>query len=152
MQSYRRAAEAWFQDSVDTINYIDSLEIIDHDKIAYFSESFGSSIFGPRLLALQPRYKVAILLTAGLRLRATEPWADNVNYLPRVTQPVLMINGRFDPVFPHATSQLPFFELLGTPAEHKRHVVYEDGHFRIPENLASREIAFWLDQYLGPVK
>jgi formylglycine-generating enzyme required for sulfatase activity len=148
----RLRTKAWFQDSVDTLNYINILENIDKGKIAFISESYGSSVFGPKLLALQPRYKAAILLTAGLHDGAIEPWNDNVNYLPRITQPVLMMNGRFDPVFSHETSQLPFFNLLGTPPEHKRHVLYDDGHFRIPENLASREIARWLDQYLGPVR
>ena len=36
-----------------------------------------------------------------------------------------MLNGRFDFFYPTATSQEPMFKLLGTPAEHKRRVVYE---------------------------
>ena len=39
-----------------------------------------------------------------------------------------MLNGRFDFFFPTATSQEPMFNLLGTPAEHKRRIVYESSH------------------------
>ena len=51
-----------------------------------------------------------------------------MNFAPRVTMPVLMLNGRFDYFFPTATSQEPMFALLGTPPEHKRRVVYETSH------------------------
>ena len=39
-----------------------------------------------------------------------------------------MLNGRFDFIFPTASSQEPMFRLLGTPKEHKRRVVYDTGH------------------------
>ena len=39
-----------------------------------------------------------------------------------------MVNGRFDYLFPLETSQLPLFNHLGTPAEHKHHVLLEAGH------------------------
>ena len=64
--------------------------------------------------------------------------------------PVLMLNGRFDAVEPLETSQLPMFELLGTPAEDKRHVLFDTDH-AIPRNAGIREMLDWLDTYLGPV-
>jgi hypothetical protein len=40
---------------------------------------------------------------------------------------------------------------LGTPSEHKRHVLYETSH-NLPPNQTAAEIQAWLDRYLGPVK
>jgi eukaryotic-like serine/threonine-protein kinase len=76
---------------------------------------------------------------------------DQLNFAPRVKVPVLMLNGRFDFIFPTASSQEQMFRLLGTPPEHKRRVVYETGH-DIPRTEMIKETLNWLDRYLGPVK
>jgi pimeloyl-ACP methyl ester carboxylesterase len=76
---------------------------------------------------------------------------DLLNFAPRVKVPVLMLNGRFDFIFPLASSQEPMFRLLGTPKEQKRRVVYDTGH-DVPRNELIKESLDWLDRYLGPVK
>ena len=53
---------------------------------------------------------------------------EQLHFAPRVTVPVLMLNGRTDFVFPLETSQLPMFNLLGTPSADKHHVIVESGH------------------------
>ncbi|HEY6061890.1 MAG TPA: hypothetical protein VIV10_14960, partial [Gemmatimonadales bacterium] len=70
--------------------------------------------------------------------------------LPRITIPVLMLNGRYDHFFPVQTSQDPMFRLLGTPPARKRHVLYDGGHF-VPRTILFSEVLEWLDHYLGPV-
>ena len=65
--------------------------------------------------------------------------------------PVLMINGRYDFFFPLETSQRPLYELLGTPEEHKRWVVYDGGH-AVPRTKFIEESLAWLDEYLGVVE
>jgi len=79
------------------------------------------------------------------------PEADPLNFVSRITIPVLMVNGRMDPYFNVETSQRPMFELLGTPAGQKRHVIYEAGHF-VPRDQLVKETLDWFDRYLGPVK
>jgi hypothetical protein len=49
------------------------------------------------------------------------------------------------------TAQRPLFELLGTPAADKRHVVFESGHALALRDIA-RQMLPWLDRYLGPVQ
>lgn len=61
-----------------------------------------------------------------------------------------MLNGKYDYFFPYESSQLPFFERLGTPDEHKDFYLSEDGHFVPREELITRSLT-WLDKYLGPV-
>ena len=65
--------------------------------------------------------------------------------------PVLMLNGKYDFFFPYENSQLPFYNMLGTPEEHKRMMVYELGH-SVPRTELVKETLAWLDKYLGSVK
>jgi pimeloyl-ACP methyl ester carboxylesterase len=80
-----------------------------------------------------------------------KPEVDPINFLPRVTVPVLMLNGKYDHFFPVETSQKPFYRLLGTPPDRKRYVVYEGGH-SVPREKLISETLVWLDRYLGPVR
>jgi hypothetical protein len=45
----------------------------------------------------------------------------------------------------------PMFDLLGTPVNNKRLVIYETDHF-IPANELVKESLGWLDKYFGPTK
>ena len=69
-----------------------------------------------------------------------------------MTRPVLMLNGRYDYLFPLDSSQIPMFKLLGAPDADKRHVIYEAGHFPLPRGAMIRETLDWLDRYMGPVE
>jgi pimeloyl-ACP methyl ester carboxylesterase len=101
------------------------------------------------LTALEPRLKTGVLQGTGL-WEDPAPEIDRANYAPRVRIPTLMLNGRYDFETPFETAQRPLFLLLGSPAEHKRHVALESGH-SLPMGAAAREILLWLDRYLGPV-
>jgi dipeptidyl aminopeptidase/acylaminoacyl peptidase len=60
-----------------------------------------------------------------------------------------MINGEFDFFFPIDTSQRPFYDLLGTPVENKRYVVYPGSH-SVPRREQIKEVLAWLDRYSKP--
>ena len=62
-----------------------------------------------------------------------------------------MLNGRFDSPLPFEASVKPLFDLLGTPAAHKKLMLYDTDHF-LPRNEFIKETLAWLDRYLGPVK
>ena len=102
------------------------------------------------MIAIEPRFKSAVLTLAGLPLQRTLPEIDPFNYAPRVTVPLLLMSGRYDWDFPLEASARPLFQLLGTPPEHKRHVVGDGGHF-IPRDQLVREVLDWFDRYMGPV-
>jgi hypothetical protein len=65
-----------------------------------------------------------------------------------------MVNGKEDFFFPVKTSQIPMFELLGTPDEHKEHKLYPGGHglFGLFGRQIRGDVLGWLDRYLGPVE
>ena len=132
------------------IDYLETRPDIDHAKIGYYGFSWGAAV-GAILPALEPRLKVSVLHGGGFYQQKTRPEVDQINFAPRVTIPVLMLNGRYEFIFPKETSQDPMFRLLGTPSEHKRHAVFECGHV-IPRNEVIKQTLDWLDHYLGPVK
>jgi pimeloyl-ACP methyl ester carboxylesterase len=101
--------------------------------------------FGPIPVALDPRFKLAIFAAGGLRYNYP-PEIQGVNFLPRITVPVLVVNGRDDFSTPIA-AQKHLYTLLGTPLEHKRHVMLEGGH--VPNDFRGliREILDFLDKY-----
>ena len=153
-EEYLRAARQrllhWRQDLGRTIDYLDSRGDIVMDRVAFYGRSFGASMPLP-LLALEKRFRTAIFYSGGFTYRTLPPEMDAANYVSRVKMPVLMLSGRHDYVFPYDTSQRPLFELLGTPPAEKRHVVFDAGHDPLPRSQIIREIAAWLDKYLGPV-
>jgi dipeptidyl aminopeptidase/acylaminoacyl peptidase len=101
---------------------------------------------------MEPRLKAAVLLSGGLSRIRTAPLVEPINYVPRIKIPVLMVNGRFDDIFPVENGQLPLFEQLGTPARDKRHVLLDSGHASPPRAEVLRETLGWFDKYLGQVR
>jgi dipeptidyl aminopeptidase/acylaminoacyl peptidase len=146
---YRDFVRMWAQDLMRSLDYLETRDDIDHENLGYFGFSWGGRM-GPLMLAVEPRFKTAVLYVAGLKFQRALPEADPFNFVTRVETPVLMINGRYDFFFPLETSQRPLYELLGTPAEHKRWVVYDGGH-SVPRTQLIEESLAWLDRYLGSV-
>jgi hypothetical protein len=62
---------------------------LDRDKLAYCGYSWGADL-GGILLDVEPRIRVSILALGCLDHQRALPEVDNINFLPRVKQPVLM--------------------------------------------------------------
>jgi serine/threonine protein kinase/formylglycine-generating enzyme required for sulfatase activity/pimeloyl-ACP methyl ester carboxylesterase len=134
------------------VDYLESRDDIDLDKLAYCGMSWGASM-GPIMTAIEPRFTASILIAGGLS-QLPESWPPVVasqNFAPRSKVPTLLINGRADLGSPIETNIQPMFEMLGTPPEHKRLAVLEGGHVPSSPNEVIREVLDWLDRYLGPV-
>jgi dienelactone hydrolase len=146
--AYKDYVIRWVKDLARSIDYLETREDIDGDRIGYYGTSWGGAM-GAIMPAAEPRFKAVVLYVAGLMFQKALPEADQINYLPRVTQPTLMLNGELDFFFPVETSQKPMFELLGTPPEHKQYRVYPGGH-SAPRVEVIKESLGWFDRYLGP--
>ncbi len=116
---------AWGQDLRRSIDFVATRSELDTSWIGYIGHSLGGRTAGV-LLAIEPRIQASVLWVAGLSYLPTRREVDPVNYLPRVRMPVLMRNGRYDDTFCYADSQVPFFQLLGSPPDQKRHLAYHD--------------------------
>ena len=130
------------------IDYLETRSDIEPDKLAYFGFSWGGRV-GAIVLAVDDRFKVAVLNQAGINAR-NHADINVVNFLPRVETPVLHFSGRYDTDFRFETSSKPFFDRLGTDEQDKKHVVEPTGHFVAPA-VVTGETLDWLDKYLGPV-
>jgi dienelactone hydrolase len=148
LRALRVRLTEWRQDLGRTIDYLATRGDINASAVGYYGRSFGASM-PLALLALEPRLSLAILYSGGFTYRQLPAETDAVNYVSRVTIPVLMLNGRHDYVLPYETSQKPLFRLLGTAPADKKHVVYDAGHDPLPRSQFVREILAWLDRYMG---
>jgi eukaryotic-like serine/threonine-protein kinase len=142
----------WVQDVLRTIEYLDTRSDVDMNGLTYLGVSWGGR-WGAIIPAVEPRFKAVILIAAGFASGRAQPEVDQINFITRVRQPVLMLNGRYDAIEPVDTAQRPMFEHLGTPKEHKKWVLFDDDH-ALPghRNEVAREALAWLDRYVGPVK
>ena len=151
LQTFRQRMREWRQETGQLLDYLATRPDVQADRIAYFGSSFGASTALP-LLAMERRYKAAVLNLAGFTYRQLPPEIDAINFAPRITMPVLMLDGRYDHLFPLELSQKPLYELLGSPASQKRHVIYDAGHGGLPRGQVIQESLTWLDRYLGPTE
>ncbi len=150
--SLRELLFQWRKDLGRTLDYLEEREDFDGDRVAYAGLSLGAAV-GPIMLSLEDRFRAAMLWSGGLyRLPTPEGVQNLVDAARRTEVPVLMLNGRYDFSFRVETLQVPMFELLGTPPEHKRHVIYDAGHWPFPRSEFVKENLDWLDRYLGPVE
>ncbi len=129
-----------------SIDYLASRSDIDQDAIAYFGHSWGGSD-GVVALAQEPRFATAVIYVGFLPRLPMQPEVEPVNALPRVRLPVLMMSSEFDTV--PLENARRYFELIGTPAAAKKHVIASGGHF-VPRDLLIRETLDWLDVQLAP--
>jgi formylglycine-generating enzyme required for sulfatase activity/predicted esterase len=146
-----RAATGWHTDLVRTIKYLEDRDDLADDKIAFMGFSFGA-LFGPIVLAQESRLKTAVLISGGIYSNTDlHETMDLINYAPRIRQPVLLVNGRFDPIVPYGLSQQRLLELL--PHAQSTQVLFDElGHWGFPRHRFYREVTDWLDEQLGPVR
>ncbi len=147
--TWRDHVVMWVKDASRAIDYAETRPDLDHDKLAYYGYSWGAAQ-GAIVPAVEPRLKACVLALGGLDFQRPLPEVDTINFISRVKQPVLMLNGRYDFFFPVDSTQEPFFRMLGSKKDQKKHLLYDTGH-NIPRNELIKEALNWLDQYLGPV-
>lgn len=148
-ESFRDHVIWWAKDLSRSIDYLQTRDDIQHDKIGYFGWSLGA-VLGAILPAVEERITASVLIGAGFYFENTRPEVDQINFAPHVKTPLLMLNGQYDSAFPYKQAQKPMFDLLGTPDKDKKHILLEGGH--LPKELINQETLCWLDHYLGSVE
>jgi pimeloyl-ACP methyl ester carboxylesterase len=136
------------------IDYLQKRSDIDSQRLVYFGSSWGGR-FGAIIPAVEDRLAASILAVGGLS-RVGRPEVNAINYVGRVKVPTLMLNGRYDLVFPYESSVKPMFDLLGRDCglkedDTKKIMLYDTDH-GIPRQEVLKETQAWLDRFLGPVK
>ena len=141
----------WGKELGRSIDYLETRPDIDCEKLCYYGSSWGS-LMAPVYLAVEKRFKTGILRLGGLPTWEVPAELDAINYAPRVTIPILMLNGKYDYLFPYETSQKPLLRFLGTPEQDKRLEVFPTDHSLSGYTKeTARLVLDWLDRYLGKV-
>jgi formylglycine-generating enzyme required for sulfatase activity/dienelactone hydrolase len=154
---FREAVPRWASELRQAVEFLRSRPELDANRTAYYGNSLGAA-WAPHLLATEPRVQTAILFAGGrendgLRNETLPPELDSATYAPRLKVPVLMLNGRDDIRFPYETSQVPLFNLLGSPPNKKKHNTYPGGHGVLGwYDEIVKDSHAWLDEQFGPVK
>jgi formylglycine-generating enzyme required for sulfatase activity/pimeloyl-ACP methyl ester carboxylesterase len=142
---YRDHVIMWAKDIGRAIDYAETRSDLSTERLGYFGLSWGGAM-GAIMPAVERRIKVSVLYVAGLSFARARPEVDPINFLPRITIPTLMLNGRYDFYFPMETSQIPMFRLLGSAPNQKRYVVENGSHF-VPRARLIQETLAWLDKW-----
>ncbi len=153
-QQTQRRRVCQMQDYMCVMDYLQTRADIDQSKIGHIGFSSGASKL-PMVLAIENRFRTGIMVSGGLASYEVLESCEPFNFAPLVNVPVLMLNRESDTVYPVGNAQEPLFRLLGTPAEHKRHMIFPGGHgfFSNATRKQTLEleqiIVDWLDKYLG---
>lgn len=153
---FREHAYQWVSELRESVEFLYSRPDIDRERIGFHGFSFGA-MWGPLFIALEPRIKAGVLLMGGLPgpIQSREflpPEINPATFAPRVSVPVLMINGRDDVIFIYETAQVPLFNLLGSSPNKKKHKTYPGAHsvFGWYDEMV-RATLDWLDEQFGPI-
>jgi hypothetical protein len=141
----------WTKDIARTIDYLETREDIDADRIAFVALSGGASQ-SLNLLPYEQRFRVGVLWAVGFFRGPPESPVERADLVRRIRLPMLMLNGRLDAWLAIETQVKPMFDLFGAPEGDKRLVAYEVSHWPYPHNEVIKESLAWLDRYLGPVE
>jgi len=136
------------------MDYLDDSPEFDGGRTALMALSHGA-IIASYNLAAEERIRAAILISIGIAPPNpvfANPQNDPNVFWARVRQPVLVINGRYDPIRPYHFVLEPLVDLLATPVEDKRSILYDSAHWPLPRYPMMRDSLDWLDRYLGPVQ
>ena len=139
----------WVKDVSRAIDYIETRPDLDHSKLAYYGLSWGAEVGGV-VPAVEQRIKVCVFAGGGIDFVRSLPEVDAINFLSRVKQPALMLNGRYDFIFPWSRPRSCSTNCLVRRKDQKKHILYETAH-NVPRNELIKEMLNWLDQYLAPV-
>ena len=135
-----------------SLDFLETRPEIDNARLGYLGVSAGTA-YGVIYTALEDRFKAIVFLDGGFFLGPVTRGRDQVDFAPRIKQPVLMVNGRYDFTFSPERAQIPLFDMLGTPAANKKRVVFDTPHDISQEKARlSQEVLAWLDKYLGRVE
>jgi formylglycine-generating enzyme required for sulfatase activity/dienelactone hydrolase len=146
----REEAVKEMKDLRRTLDYLETREEIDLDKIAIYGLSSGAR-WCSVVPAIEERIKATIVMGGGFDdwFNPSLPEWSQFNTTPRVKIPVLMLCGKYDYLNPLEISYKPLFRLFGTADNDKHLKIYDTGHALWDTNAWKRDMLDFLDKYFG---
>jgi len=135
------------------IDYLETRPEFDARNTGLLAASFGATFIAPSILATENRIRSAVLLSAALAPVDSTVFPATLNpntYWPRVTTPVLVLNGSYD-ISIHATQNRDLLlQTIGSTAARKRAILYDAPHWPLPPHRVRNDTLSWFDEFLGP--
>ena len=128
------------------LDYLETRSEIDMSRIAHAGFSWGAVSQSIVFDAVEPRIRSIVYIGGGLRPSVRLPEVNVWNFVTRVTQPALVLTGRFDEEWPYEPYARNLYELLSDATLE----LVDSGHLP-PLELRNPIINAWLDETLGPV-
>ena len=139
------------------VDFIQTRDELDHERIGYFGISLGG-IIGTVFCGVEERVKVPVIVLAGGSLnlmfgmdalsRDTKDYLsiiDPINFVRMISpRPLLMVNAENDDVVPPLTSKL----LYKAAKEPKKIIWHPSKHHDLPVDKAYPDGIHWFDEYL----
>ena len=129
-----------------SIDFIESREKFDLNKLSYIGYSWGS-IMSNILLAIDDRVKLAFICAGGLQVQKSKPEVDPALFTRRITIPIMHITGKNDGIFDYENSQVPMQRLIGTAIEDQEMIVLNGVGHVIPKEIRIENHLRWLKKY-----
>ena len=124
------------KDVARTVDYLHTRSDVDHDRLVFMGYSAGA-ITSPRILVTKPNFRAAVLVTGGYPPRVVGPERavyDPYQFTPHINIPVLMINGKTDPIATPTSEE--FRQDLGSKNDgFTRRELLDCGHDPPPEDV-----------------
>jgi cephalosporin-C deacetylase-like acetyl esterase len=128
-----------------SIDYLVTRNDIDPEKIAFYGMSWGPTV-GTLLSGVETRIKANVFISGGIDETGrseVNPW----KFASRVKVPTLMINGRFDSVYPISLCIEPFYSALGAEEGQKKLALFDTDHIPPREGMVAETLE-WFDKHL----
>jgi len=140
----------WVQDLGRTLDYIESRPDLAQGFSSFMGLSLGAGL-APDLLAFEPRFQAAVLISGGFGVASSQAGIDRqIALAGRVSAPVLLLAGEEDIVSPAEPPKTEFLRAFRAPDSAKVLRVYKDaGHWPLPLNDVIRETVDFLDLHGG---
>ena len=128
------------------IDYLETKENLDFEKLSYMGYSWGS-VTSNILLAIDNRISSASIFAGGLMLQKSRKEIESHLYVRRIKIPILHIVGKLDGFFEYEESFLPWNNLIGTPKKDKSIIVLEDVGHGLPKDVMIKNHLNFLKKY-----
>ena len=144
---YRQQLVYWATELRRGLDYLGTRPDMDSQRMAFWNVSISAFVVVP---AIEPRYRAVIFESDGMPKEwlGFLPEANGIFFASHIRQPKLVLNGRYDELWPLHSAIEPMYKALSEP---KRLELCDCGHIP-PVEVAAPLINSWLDDTLGRVK
>ena len=142
-EDYKNSIIKIGQDYKRSLDYIESRNDFNFDKMSYFGYSWGSTTSN-YLLAIDDRIKAAVICVGGLMLQKSKKEVEAHYYVRRIKTPILHIIGKEDGIFGYEENYKPWKKLIGTSKDKLKLIELDNVGHGLPWDTIIKHHSNWI--------